>query len=91
MSKTRKFPRWSETECDECGIPFQVTRTEAKTFTGKIMCSDCGSYWHGYNDAKKNYTTYIENRIKELKPYIDSTEITDGIYDELLDMLKQIN
>ena len=32
----------------------------------------------------------LEKRIKELEPYIDSTDISDGVYDELVELLSQI-
>jgi len=48
-----KFGRWVKTECDSCGMEFQVTRTEEKIIEGPILCGECTAYAAGYHDGFK--------------------------------------
>ncbi len=48
----RKFPTWAKTDCDECGIQYQVTRTEPKELTSCI-CSDCDLYAKAFEEGRK--------------------------------------
>ena len=57
MEGGRVFDTWAKTECDECAVEFQVTRTVSKTIFGRVWCSDCqlyeAAYNKGFHDGKK--------------------------------------
>ena len=74
MSKIH-FQRWQQTECNECGNTFQITRTEELTLEeSEILCGDC-QLWHdahkqgykeGFKDGyKKASKFYKEINIKQ--------------------------
>ena len=56
----RKFPRWTKTECDDCGSEFLVTRTEPKTVEGgvKVLCNGCEMYNLGFKDGISDKTNH---------------------------------
>ena len=56
----RTFGTWEKTECDECGIEYQVTRTQPKEMESCI-CSDCEIYNSAYREG-------YEAGLKSAKP-----------------------
>lgn len=47
----RVYGLWEMDECEECGCEFQVTRTESKIVTGRLICSDCTLYANSYAEG----------------------------------------
>jgi len=54
METGRVFDTWATTECDECGVDFQVTRAASKTIYGRVWCSDCQQWEMAYNEGFKH-------------------------------------
>jgi len=77
MSEERYFPAWSNTDCDECGCEFQVTRTEPKT-TSKVICSDCDAYFRGYYDGRLEIES-LQSQVAELQKRNEWISVDDRL------------
>ena len=70
---TYKFNRWQKAECEDCGIEYQVTRTEPREVE-RLICSDCSivdsaytlGYKEGYKQALKKLSNLCEKRGKDV-------------------------
>lgn len=52
MTDTITFEAWSKTDCFQCGVEYQVTRTEPRTkLITECICGECESYNRGREDG----------------------------------------
>jgi hypothetical protein len=76
----RKFDSWQQTECDECGDRYQVTRTMPRELE-RCVCNDCEIYARGYQDGLKHAALKIE-RIKA--NIVDLMKVEDSESDAVM-------